>query len=236
VCGRYTNTLSRGDLQEHFRTNIAGEMGTRRYNVAPTEDILAIALGAQGERKAGVVKWGLIPWWSKDAKGAARMINARVESVTSKPAFRDLIGVARGRSGGRALILADGWYEWLRAEDPKHPRQPFRFIVDGGAPFAFAGLWTHARIDGERVATATILTCSAAAHPVAGPIHDRMPVALCDGALQDAWLSADLDAAGALALCGPVPAERLAVAPANPRMNKSGLDEEGADLLVAPAA
>lgn len=229
MCGRYSNTLSRGDLEEHFRTDIAGDIGTRRYNIAPTEEILTLVRGEDGEPAARVVKWGLLPWWSKDRKGAAKMINARVESVGSKPAFRDLVAGA----DGRALVLADGWYEWLKAEDPKQPRKPMRFTVDGGAPFAFAGLWTSARIDGERIETATIITCSARGNPVAAPVHDRMPVVLADADVQRAWLSGDVDGPAALSLCEPIGASRLSVVPANPRMNKSGLDDEGPDLLVA---
>ena|SRR5271163_411477 len=229
MCGRYSNTLSRVDLEEHFRTDIPSEIGTRRYNIAPTEDILALVRGGDGEPQARVLKWGLLPWWSKDRKGAARMINARVEGVETKPAFRDLIAGA----DGRAVVLADGWYEWLKAEDPKQPRRPMRFTVDAGAPFAFAGLWTSAKIEGERIETATIITCSALGNPVAAPVHDRMPVVLADAEVQRAWLSADVDGPGAVSLCEPLTAARLSVAPANPRMNKSGLENEGPDLLVA---
>lgn len=230
MCGRYSNTLSRADLEEHFRTSIPSEIGTHRYNVAPTEEILTLVRGEDGEPAARIVKWGLLPWWSKDRKGAAKMINARVESVASKPAFRDLVASA----DGRALVLADGWYEWLKAEDPKQPRKPMRFTVDGGAPFAFAGLWTSARIDGERIETATIITCSALSNPVAAPVHDRMPVVLADADVQRAWLSAGVDGPAALSMCEPLTAARLSVAAANPRMNRSGLEEEGPDLLVAP--
>jgi putative SOS response-associated peptidase YedK len=232
VCGRYTNTLSRGDLEEHFRTSIATDLGSRRYNIAPTEEILAIVRDKQGDRQARAVRWGLVPWWSKDTKGAARMINARAETVATKPAFRELVG----SPAGRALIPADGWFEWLRAEDPKQPRQPFRFVVDGGGPFAFAGLWTRAKIGGERVETAAIITCSARSNRVAAAIHDRMPVVLPDADAEQAWLSDGLDASSAVTLCRALPAERLQAVPANPRVNKSGLDDEGPDLLVAPMA
>ena len=232
MCGRYTNTLSAADIEEHFRTSIPSDLGTGRYNVAPTEEILAIVRGRDGGRQAGTVRWGLVPWWSKDTKGAARMINARVETVANKPALRDLIASAEGR----ALIPADGWFEWLKAEDRKQPRQPFRFVVDDGAPFAFAGLWTSAKIDGERIRTATIITCTAAENRVAAAIHDRMPVVLASPEAEAAWLRDDVDSSGAVSLCRPLPSDRLSVAPANPRVNKSGLDDEGPDLLVAPLA
>jgi putative SOS response-associated peptidase YedK len=232
MCGRYTNTLSSGELEEQFHTRIASDLGSRRYNIAPTEQILAVVRGRDGGPQARILSWGLVPWWSKDAKGAARMINARSETASRKPAFRDLVGSA----DCRALVIADGWYEWLRPEDPRQPRQPFRFTVDDGGPFAFAGLWTRATIAGERLETATILTVDATSNRVAAPIHDRMPAVLADGDSERVWLSEDLDAAGALALCRTLPSERLHAAPANPRVNRSGLDDEGPDLLVAPLA
>jgi putative SOS response-associated peptidase YedK len=230
MCGRYTNTLGRGDLQEHFATNIATDIGSGRYNVAPTEQILTIVRDRDGARAARIVRWGLVPWWSKDLKRAASMINARVETVQTKAAFRDLVASAEGR----ALIVADGWYEWLKAEDRRQRRQPFRFTVDGGEPFAFAGLWTHATVDGDRIETATILTMSAQENRVAAAIHDRMPVVLGERASQLAWLDEELDGPAAVELCHALPEQRLGVAAANPRVNKSGLDDEGPDLLLAP--
>lgn len=232
VCGRYTNTLSRGDLEEHFRTRIATDLGSGRYNIAPTEQILAFVRSGAGALESRSLRWGLVPWWSKDLKGAARMINARAETAADKPAFAPLVASA----GARALIAADGWFEWLRAEDPRQPRQPFRFTLDGGAQFAFAGLWTQARIGGQSVETATILTCSAAGNAVAAPIHDRMPVVLADRESERAWMSDEVDGRAALALCRALPADRIGLAAANPRVNRSGLDDEGPDLLVAPSA
>jgi putative SOS response-associated peptidase YedK len=96
------------------------------------------------------------------------MINAKAERLTESRAYAPLIGKFRHR----CLIIADGFYEWLKSEDPKQPRQPFRFTVDGGVPFAFAGLWTRAVVDGEPVESATILT-TGANHLVAR-LHDRV--------------------------------------------------------------
>jgi len=234
VCGRYTNTLDPTRLQERFGVPFPAE-GSERFNVAPTEQVLAVVRGESGPQ-ARVLRWGLVPWWAKDLKGAARMINARIETVERKPAFRELLAGARVRAGGRALICADGWFEWLKAEDPRQPRQPFLFSVDGGAPFAFAGLWARSRIDGRIVETSTILTRSAADNQRAARIHDRMPVVVSDRDGEAAWLSEDIDAAEALAGLATLAPERLRVTAANPRVNRSGLEQEGPDLLAAPVA
>ena len=85
------------------------------------------------------MRWGLVPLWAKDLKVGYRMINAKTENLTKSRAYAPLVGKFRHR----CLIVADGFYEWMKAEDPKQPRQPWRFTVDGGEPFAFAGLCTR---------------------------------------------------------------------------------------------
>ena len=85
------------------------------------------------------MRWGLVPRWAKDLKVGYRMINAKAENLTSSRAYAPLVGKFRHR----CLIVADGFYEWMKAEDPKQPRQPWRFTVDGGEPFAFAGICTR---------------------------------------------------------------------------------------------
>jgi putative SOS response-associated peptidase YedK len=122
-------------------------------------------------------------------------------------------------------VLADGWYEWLKAEKKSGDRIPFRYTVDGGGPFAFAGLWRRHRIAGELVLSACILTC--AANSVCAPVHDRMPCVLAGPEEEAAWLAGETD--GLLAACA---AERTTAAPANPAVNKAGV--EGAELLTAP--
>ena len=114
------------------------------------------------------------------------MINAKLETVTDRPAYRSL--VAKGSR--RALQLADGYYEWLKPEQRSDrskagPRQPFLFRVDGGVPFAFAALWTPAKVDGEWLHSVVLLTCDSAPNRVASAIHDRMPVVLADAAAAD---------------------------------------------------
>jgi putative SOS response-associated peptidase YedK len=229
MCGRYTNTAGPEELNDRFHVPIVGDAGTRRYNVAPTEEVLAI-VAPRGEPEARLLRWGLIPHWAEDLKGGARMINARMESVTTRSAYRELIP----KGSRRALELADGYFEWLKPERRSEPRQPFHFQVDGGIPFAFAALWTPAKIEGEWIASVALLTCDSAPNPIAAAIHDRMPVILADRDAQRAWLDPDLGADEALALCGPLPAERLSARPANPAVNKAGGPVEGPELLRAP--
>ena len=204
------------------------DAGLERYNVAPTEAIAAVVVGKSGEREAHALRWGLVPGYAKSLKGGPPMFNARSETVAEKRPFKDLLA----RPRGRCLILADGFYEWLRPEDRKGQRVPFRFTVDGGEPFAFAGLWGWSRPEGEWLASATLLTCEPNA--VVARLHDRMPVILEGPEAEAAWLSPELAPEDALALCRPLDAGRMTAEPANPRVNKSGLDDEGPDLLRAP--
>ncbi|HEY3829044.1 MAG TPA: SOS response-associated peptidase [Solirubrobacteraceae bacterium] len=231
MCGRYTNTAGVAELSQRLRVPIASTEGTRRYNIAPTEEVLAI-VAPHGEPEARLLRWGLIPPWAKDLKGGAKLINARVESVCEKASFRKLIPTA----SRRALQIADGYFEWLAPEQQRRgePRQPFHFQLDGGEPFAFAALWTPAKIAGEWIHSVSLLTCDAAPNPVAAAIHDRMPVILAEEAARRAWLDPTLDAQDALALCQALPAERLTARPANPALNRPGAAAEGPELLLAP--
>ncbi|HEU4659023.1 MAG TPA: SOS response-associated peptidase [Capillimicrobium sp.] len=235
MCGRFTNTLKQADLARTFPEAAGVSDGAlfERFNVAPTQEVLAVIAGKDGERRMGGLRWGLVPFWADDPKIGAKMVNARAETLTTKPAFRDL--VARGRS--RCLIVADGYYEWLRPEDPKAPRVPMHFSLAGRRPFAFAGLWTWWRPkddpDGSRrLATCTIVTTTANA--TAARFHDRMPVMLCDPEAHAAWLDPALDAAGVAPLLAPLPDDELRVARANPCVNSHVND--GPECLEAEPA
>lgn len=230
MCGRYTNTAGIGELGQRFGVSFESEAGMRRFNVAPTEEVLAL-VAPHGEIEARLLRWGLIPPWSKSSSGAQKMINARIETVTSSPAYRSLVP----KGSRRALQLADGYFEWLKPERRGELRQPFFFQVDGGVPFAFAALWTPAKVDGEWVHSVSLLTCDSASNRVAAGIHDRMPVILADDGVQRAWLSTDLGAREALELCGPLPQARLSARPANPAVNKPGDAPEGPELLSEPS-
>ena len=230
MCGRYTLTTGdHGQLAQRFGAMMPTSGGTERYNVAPTEEALAVVNGKSGAREAHLARWGLVPSYAKDLKGPP-MFNARSETIASKAPFKALVGAPRHR----CLVVADGFYEWLRPEDKKAPRVPFRFTVDGGEPFAFAGLWCWAKPGGEWLASCTILTC--APNAVVARLHDRMPVILPGPDAEAAWLSADLPVEDAQALCVPLDADRMSAAAANPRVNKSGLEEEGPELLWTSAA
>jgi len=226
MCGRFTLTAGqRSSLEARFGASLP-DGGLERFNVAPTESVLAVCAGPEGR----LLRWGLVPHWARSLKDGARMINARAETVATKAPFSTLVD----KADGRCLILADGFFEWLRPEDKRQPRQPFFFTVDGGEPFAFAGLWTRARVEGERVQSATILTTSPNA--VVGRLHNRMPVILPDAEAEAAWLADGVSGAEALALCRPLAEARMSVTPANLAVNKPDPENEGPHLLAAPAA
>jgi len=230
MCGRYTNTSGPEELDDRFHVPIPGAAGTRRYNIAPTEEVLTI-VAPKGQQQAELMRWGLVPSWSTEIKGQPLMINARIETVRTRPAFRRLVP----RAARRALQIADGYYEWLKPERRGEPRQPFFFQVDDGIPFAFAALWTPAKVEGQWLHSVALLTCDSSPNPVAAAIHDRMPVILADRDAQQAWLDPALDADDALELCGALPAERLRAQAANPAVNRVLDVEEGPQLLRAPA-
>jgi putative SOS response-associated peptidase YedK len=234
MCGRYTNTVGVQELNARLHVPIPTAEGTRRYNIAPTEQVLAI-VAPHGEPEARLLRWGLVPPWAKDLKIGSRFINARMETVAEKAPYRTLIP----RAARRALQIADGYFEWLSPEQRRRggdPPQPFYFQLDGGATFAFAALWTPAKVGGEWVHSVSLLTCDAASNPVAAAIHDRMPVILADEQSRRAWLDPALDAHDALALCGPLPVQRLSARPVRTALNKPDPDTEGPQLLVAPSA
>lgn len=175
-----------------FGIAVVTERHEPRYNIAPTQPVPVVVRGHDGLR-LGALRWGLVPYWADDPTIGNRMINARSETVDSKPAFK---GPFRDR---RCWVLADGFYEW-REEDgqkvPIHFRRPDR------APFAFAGLWDRWRDDDGDVVSCTILTTEP--NEAVRPVHRRMPVIL-PVAVRDRWLDPDADPAELKSLLGPYP-------------------------------
>jgi putative SOS response-associated peptidase YedK len=229
MCGRYTLTTTIGsDIADRFDVRDAAALVPAtlgRFNVCPTESVAAVCAPA-GQREARALRWGLVPPWARVLGTGLQPINARSETVAERQPFAALFG----RADRRCLVIADGWYEWLRSERRGEPRVPFRYTVDGGAPFAFAGLWDERRVGGETVASATILTT--AANPVCAPVHDRMPCVLAGPEEEAAWLSGEPDADALRELLVPLDAARTLAAPANPAVNRAGV--EGEELLVPP--
>jgi putative SOS response-associated peptidase YedK len=264
MCGRFTVTAKdtkkvadrfQVELEKALERTAAGKApppsreraekaarGLGRFNVAPTQEVLTVRSSpdpdeaALGEREARLMRWGLVPRWAKDLKVGYRMINAKAENLTSSRAYGPLVGKFRHR----CLIVADGFYEWMKAEDPKQPRLPWRFTVDGGEPFAFAGICTRKEWEDEEergvedgwLYSCTIVTTTP--NEVVAKVHDRMPVILSGPEAETAWLRPDLDLEDAIGMCAPLPADRVAGAPANPKLNKVGKGIEGPELLVAP--
>ncbi|HEX7049821.1 MAG TPA: SOS response-associated peptidase [Longimicrobiales bacterium] len=166
MCGRYTFTLTQDELERTFDIEVPFPVQPR-YNIAPTQQVLALVL-EDGAPRARLLRWGLVPHWAEDVRIGNRMINARSESVASKPAFRNAF------QRRRCLILADGWYEWKRGRGAKVPYWIHR---RDRRPFAFAGLWEIWRGDpAAPLLSCTILTAPAA--PEIRSIYDRMPVVL----------------------------------------------------------
>jgi putative SOS response-associated peptidase YedK len=228
--GRYSLTKKRKDLEaeiaERLRVRLRGDEGYERFNVAPTQDVLAVVHDRRG-RSARLLRWGLVPFWAKQLNTGFTMINARAETLAGSSTYGGLVE----RGSHRCLVVADGFYEWMKAEDPRQPRRPLRFSLTGGASFCFAGLWTTWRGPGdERVASCTIVTT--AANELVAPVHDRMPVVLAEPASWEAWLDPALDAGAVAPLLAPLAPGRMNVAPANPLLNSPDYDEP--DCLVAP--
>ncbi|HET7677546.1 MAG TPA: SOS response-associated peptidase [Candidatus Limnocylindrales bacterium] len=212
MCGRFTQQRDPAEIAQAFDAELDAEaevLGAGRYNVAPTDPVVAV-VAHEGRRRLTAFRWGLVPPWAADTRGAARLINARAETVTSTPAFR----VALRRR--RCLIPADGFYEWRR-EGTR--RLPYLLRARDGRPLAFAGLWSLWREpDGDDwLRTCSIVT--SAANRFIAPLHHRMPVSLPKEAWSH-WLDPTLTDAGALrALLEPSPEDLLEAVPLAPLVN-----------------
>ncbi|MBA2337503.1 MAG: SOS response-associated peptidase [Acidimicrobiia bacterium] len=169
MCGRFVQAADPEIYADMFHVDrVVAAVLPASYNVAPTDQVYAVA-AHDGERLLGSFSWGLVPWWAKDRRIGARNINARVETVAIKAAFRDSL------AGRRCLIPADGFYEWQARPNGKLPHYVHR---GDGSPIAFAGLWASwkDKQTEQRLRTCTILTGQPNA--TVAPIHDRMPVML----------------------------------------------------------
>lgn len=216
MCGRFAFFSPREAVQELFGVECGIELKPR-YNIAPSQDIVALRAGASGEAEFATFRWGLVPSWAGDPGVGNRMINARLETVADKPAFR---AAFRRR---RCAVPADGFYEWQALEGG--PKQPwFMTSVDGG-PFLMAGLWEHWDKGETRLETCTLLT--AEARGAMREVHHRMPVILPLESLGP-WLQAE-GADGGLGVLDRLPVAQLHMQPVSRAVNSPA--HEGADLI-----
>ena len=226
MCGRFTLHTERELVARRFEVSLDGvESLAPRYNIAPAQAILTVHT-EDSTRRAEMMHWGLIPAWAKDRSKLPKMINARVETAASKPAYRSSF------RRQRCLILADGFYEWQAPALPRHSKTPYWISLAGGEPFAMAGLWAEWRppneADAKPLRSCTILTRQA--NPLLATIHERMPVILQLEA-EDPWLDPSLDTQpeALSALLEPVPAEAFRSRAVSKRVNSTRND--GSDLI-----
>jgi putative SOS response-associated peptidase YedK len=235
MCGRFTLTDPEQDLAIQFNLPEIPDMQPR-YNIAPTQPVAAVRMtpaGTAGEgvpsgdagssRELVMLNWGLIPFWAKDPKIGARMINARSETAGEKPSFR---AAFRKR---RCLIPADGFYEWKKVE---HGKQPFYIRMHGGRLFAFAGLWEYWKGPDDPedpsgvqvgIQSCTILTTEP--NDLLRPLHNRMPVILHPRDY-DFWLDPGVqDTDGLQELLRAYPPEEMEAFPVSRFVNRPANDE-----------
>ena len=225
MCGRFTLTAPSDQVASLF--DLPQEpVVVPRYNIAPTQPVAVVRMNSQNvARDWALTYWGLIPSWSKDPSIGARMINARSETVTEKPAFRAAF------KRRRCLVPANGFYEWQKQGKGK---QPFYITTPDGAPFAIAGLWEYWEgADGSALESCTLLTTSANA--LMAPLHDRMPVIVAPEDYTQ-WLGSGRDETPqALSqlqhLLRPYTDDGLVAYPVNTYVNNAR--NEGADCIQA---
>ena len=219
MCGRYTVGQSHLDIETAFDVSQDDGWEFPRYNIAPSQDVLVVT--DDGERKAEMLRWGLIPWGTKDPKGGRKPINARAESVVESWQF------SWAMKKRRCLVVADSFYEWKIGPT----RVPYRIGLESRELFAFAGLWERWRApDGEIVRTCCIVTT--APNTLMAPIHNRMPVMLTKDA-EVVWLDHAAPMADVRELMVPYSAVEMDAYEVSPHVN-NWQNEDAA--CIEPAA
>jgi putative SOS response-associated peptidase YedK len=214
MCGRFARRSTQQVLADWFGVELVDmPWFGPSYNVTPQSIQPVVRLDRDsGSREIALLRWGLVPFWAKDAKTGYSTINARAEEAAAKPAFREAL------KKRRCLVPADAFFEWQRpasGTDPK-TKHPFAIALKSGEPFALAGLWERWQPkEGEALETFTILTTDP--NELMEPIHNRMPVIL-EPRDYDRWLEPGDPARPPVDLMRPFPAEKLAAWPVSDRV------------------
>jgi putative SOS response-associated peptidase YedK len=222
MCGRFGLTRPERLSLERYGINAVPEL-TPRFNIAPGTEILVIGQ-REGERRARLLRWGLVPYWADEPSIGQRMVNARADTAFEKPAFR------RPMEKRRCLIPADLFYEW-QAVAGQRRKQPYAVRMKDREPFALGGLWDFWRPKkgGDGLATCTILTT--APNELLAPIHDRMPV-IVPADRYDAWLDPKTPVPAVLDMCREYPSHEMEAWRVSPRVNDAAADDE---KVIEPA-
>lgn len=216
MCGRFTLKDPTRVRLDGIIHDVFGQL-TPRYNIAPSQNVVTVVQRGT-EREATFLQWGLIPSWSKEAKG---IINARVETIDQKPSFSDSF------EKRRCLILADGFYEWERVG--KKISQPYYFQMKDATPFAFAGIWDRWQYNGRSITSCAIITTTA--NELLAEIHHRMPVILGIESY-DLWLNDQSRSTDLKDLLRPYYAHEMTSHAVSYDVNDAKVDDES---LVRPA-
>ncbi len=224
MCGRFTLRTPANIIRDVFGLQpLPGLLP--RYNIAPSQPVAVVRVAA-GEHHLQMIRWGLIPWWAKDVTIGNRMINARAETVATKPAFREPF------EQRRCLIPADGFYEWQRLGNGR--KQPFHLELTSGDPFAFAGVWDRWRDRSSGDTTESCALITTEANSTVAPIHDRMPVMLRPPEFS-AWLDPAANPEPLRELLRPIAAEQLRATAVSALVNRPENDDPFClDPVVAP--
>ncbi|HDY75185.1 MAG TPA: SOS response-associated peptidase [Candidatus Marinimicrobia bacterium] len=207
MCGRFTLTKDKEEIEERFEIHIDPTMFSKTYNAAPNQILPIITNDIQ--EQASFHRWGLIPHWAKDERIGNKLINARAETITEKPSFRDAV------QKRRCLVITDGFYEWKRSGTNK---QPYRITLTDESLFAYAGLWeSWSAPDGREVRSFTIITVEP--NELIKPIHNRMP-AMLSQETEKVWIS-DEPLETVLHLLQPYDEEEMNAYPVSTRVNST---------------
>ena len=225
MCGRFTLRTPANIIKDVFGLQPLPGFQPR-YNIAPSQPV-AVVRAEGAERRLQMLRWGLIPWWAKDASVGNRLINARAETVATKPAYREPF------EQRRCLIPADGFYEWQPLGNGR--KQPFHVDLLTGEPFAFAGLWDRWRDPSNGAIAESCALITIEANALVAPIHGRMPVMLSPSSFA-AWLEPTAETESLQELLRPIAAERLRATPVSVLVNRPGNDDRRClDPVVAPS-